>query len=55
MDVRIDPLAETLRCPHGREFVMSSDGDFVWLPTPCDACEVGTVALVRQRQPEVAA
>lgn len=43
MDVRLDPLAEPLRCPHGREFVVLADESVEWL-TYCRACEGQTVA-----------
>jgi hypothetical protein len=43
MDARLDPLAEPLRCPHGRDFLLLADGSVLWM-TPCRACEVQTVA-----------
>lgn len=43
MDVRLDPLAEPLRCPHGSEFIALANGEVEWL-TPCRACEVQTVS-----------
>lgn len=42
MDVRLDPLAEPLRCPHGSEFIVL-DGVAEWL-TPCRACDQETVS-----------
>lgn len=44
MDVRLDPLAEPMRCPHGSEFIALSNGVAEWL-TPCNACEKGTVSV----------
>ena len=44
MDVRLDPLAEPMRCAHGGVFVVL--GDIVEWLTPCRACAKQTVAVV---------
>lgn len=45
----MDPLAEPIRCPHGGEFIVLSDGSTVTV-TPCRACESQTVAPAQERR-----
>lgn len=44
MDTLLDPLAESMNCPHGLSFIGLPDGTIEWLMAPCRACESNTVA-----------